>query len=352
MVAIRTSDNNGAEAQEFEGLSGRSRGLSVELEDLSAEFNRLNSTIEKDSDNLKRLKSELAQNDLEAKAASDVLLSYKNKKAKLGDPDEILRELDYLDKHLSTLKEDEGRLIADISRMETLSHDDILSIEGLKTRLQGLVSSIEADTAQKESLSVQVRQLQEIAAVFIQAEGLERELETLKSEYNQCVNDLDKVTTSLSIQTDIVDSLRGNVKQYEAQCAALEIKTMGVDELVKERASLRSEIELISPQVTTYDTHIRALTRDQESKQNDLDTLTADNARSKKELRLIDEEIASKDSELQIVAAQQTRRDEVASALEKTLNRLRETYMDKLILDNEMQAINDKAVVIAQAVRL
>ncbi|MBF0317215.1 MAG: hypothetical protein HQL04_03490 [Nitrospirae bacterium] len=352
MVAIRISNSNGSEAKEFDELNGKSRDLSAELEDLIAEFNRLNSTIEKDNYNLQRSKSELAQNDLEAKAAYDVILNYKNKKAKLGDPDEILKELDFLDKRLSTLKEDERKLKADISNTETISYNDNLDIEELKTRLQTLLSSIETNTSQKESLSVQVRQLQEIAAVFIQAEALEKELDTLNHDYNQCLNDLDKVTTSLSRETDIVASLRDGVKQYETRCKELEIKTRGVDELVKERTFMKSEIEFISPQVTTYDLNIRDLERDLEARQQALETLAGSNAQSKEELKLIDEEIARKDSDLQAVAAQQQRRSEVAGALEKTLNALREAYMDKMILDNDLQSIDGKAEIIARAVRL
>ncbi|KJU84840.1 magnetosome protein Man5 N-ter [Candidatus Magnetobacterium bavaricum] len=247
MVAMRISNSNGSEAKEFDELNGKSRDLSAELEDLISVFNRLNSTIEKDNHILQRSKSELAQNDLEAKAAYDVILGYKNKKAKLGDPDEILKELDFLDKRLATLKEDERKFKADISNTETLSYNDNLDTEELKTRLQALLSSIEANTSQKESLTVQVRQLQEIAAVFIQAEALEKELDTLNHDYNQYLNDLDKVATSLSRETDIVASLRDSVKQAETQCKELEIKTRGVDELVKERTFMKSEIEFISP---------------------------------------------------------------------------------------------------------
>ncbi|MBV6340746.1 hypothetical protein [Candidatus Magnetobacterium casense] len=352
MVAIRISNSNGSEAREFDELNGKSRDLSAELEELIAEFNRLNATIEKDGYNLQRSKSELAQNDLEAKAASDVILNYRNKKAKLGDPDEILKELDFLDKRLSTLQEDERKLKADISKTETNAYNDNLDIGDLKTRLQALVSSIETNTSQKESLTVQVRQLQEIAAIFVQAEAIEKELDTLNNDYDNYANDLDKVKTSLSRETDIVESLRGSVKQSETQCKELELKTRGVDELVKERTFMKSEIEFISPQVTTYDIHIRDLTRDLEARQTELNTLAGGNAQSKEKLRLIDEEIAQKDGELQAVAEQRQRRDELAATLEKTLNNLKEAYMDKMILDTEMQAIDNKASIIAQAVRL
>ncbi|KJU85629.1 hypothetical protein MBAV_002179 [Candidatus Magnetobacterium bavaricum] len=147
-------------------------------------------------------------------------------------------------------------------------------------------------------------------------------------------------------------SLRDSVKQAETQCKELEIKTRGVDELVKERTFMKSEIEFISPQVTTYDINIRDLNRDLEARQETLNTQAADNAQSKEELKRIDGEIAQKDSELQALAVQQKKRDEVAGTLEKTLNALREAYMDKMILDNDLQSIDNKAALIAQAVRL
>ncbi|KJU84839.1 magnetosome protein Man5-Cter [Candidatus Magnetobacterium bavaricum] len=104
--------------------------------------------------------------------------------------------------------------------------------------------------------------------------------------------------------------------------------------------------------MTTYDINIRDLNRDLEARQETLNTQAADNAQSKEELKRIDGEIAQKDSELQALAVQQKKRDEVAGTLEKTLNALREAYMDKMILDNDLQSIDNKAALIAQAVRL
>ncbi|MBF0343179.1 MAG: hypothetical protein HQL06_03020 [Nitrospirae bacterium] len=352
MVAIRTSNNNGADDNEFEELSRKSNKLTVELEDLIAEFNLLNSTMAIDSSKLKELKSELVKNDMEAKVAYDVILSYKNMKTKLGNPDEIIKELDFLDKRLSILKEDEEKIKADITNIETLTHNENLTIEELKTRLQSHISSILINTSQKESLSEQVHQLQEIAAVFIQAEKLENEQETLNDEYNECISNLDTANRSLSRETDLVKSLNSIVSNYEALCKELEEKTRGVDELTLERAALRSEFEFVSPQVDSLEQQIKDLRMDLEAKQKELDTLAANNVQSKEELKLIDAEIVSKDNEILSVAAQQARHSDLTGVLEKTLNGLRETYMHKLILDNELQAIDSKMAIIAQVVRL